>query len=712
MRRAFSVGIVLALSSVAATFAAVVVFLTPEIPNYSQVRLHYRPSYARVRSRNGEVLQQVRIERYYRADPWLELKHIPKDVVETIVSSEDRRFYSHVGVDAKALLRAAWMSLWHNKRSGASTLSMQLVRLLNEGSTPFKSPWPHASAPRLSKLSQILGALLLDSTWSKAEILEAYLNLVPFRGELRGISAASQILFHTAPEALTPAHGLLLAAILPAPNAAHALIETRACKISQNLAFQTKFPTGCDILPKLWGERALAHLTLYDSSEPILSKAAALRILKGAGKHSGSSPKRVPLELTSTIEREIQTTVAALTRSHLEPLRARRALDAAVLVVHNQSGEVRAYLPNSGTSASAPHVDGILAYRQAGSTLKPFIYGSAFELNLLSPDSVLSDMPLELSVFSGLYKPANYDRRFRGPVSAKVALASSLNIPALRVLTIVGLKNATSTLSKLQLLKPGADDRYGYSIALGAPVVRLWDLVNAYRTIANDGEYSDLTVQPSPKNRPQESSASEHIFSSKTTAALKEILSSRDARRETFGLESPLATSYWSAVKTGTSKDMTDNWCVGFSNDYTVGVWVGNFSGEPMHNVSGVSGAAPLWSSVLEWLHENRSSTLHAANILAIGDPLPLSPMHTRPSRITAPTSGTSIAIDPGIPLQHQSVNFTAQTGLTNARWSLNGSVLGPVAAPTWWQPTKGAHTLTLVDNLGNEVDRSEFSVR
>ena len=240
--------------------------------------------------------------------------------------------------------------------------------------------------------------------------------------------------------------------------------------------------------------------------------------------------------------------------------------------------------------------------RQAGSTLKPFLYEMAIERNLLTASSILDDSSINVSTPAGLYVPQDYDNEFKGHVSVRTALSASLNIPAVRTLMLVGPDSFISRLKQLGIEDLNEGDYYGLSLALGTADVNLYELVNAYRTLANNGKSSELKISIAKKNMQKQVLKKEAVF------IVSDILSDRTARSITFGFENPLATRFWTAVKTGTSKDMRDNWCVGYSQKYTVGVWVGNFKGEPMWNVSGITGAAPIWLELMNYLHRSTPS--------------------------------------------------------------------------------------------------------
>ena len=419
-------------------------------------------------------------------------------------------------------------------------------------------------------------------------------------------------------------------------------------------------------------------------------------------------------------------------RRHVAEVHDRNVDDGAVVVVENSTGEVRAYVGGTGALSSAPYVDGVRARRQPGSALKPFLYALALERRLLTPASLLEDTPLELPEQRGLYRPLDYDREFRGLVSMRVALASSLNVPAVRTIDMVGVEAFTGQLRALGfegIVEQG--DYYGAALALGSADVRLWDLVNAYRTLANGGRYSMMRLMSGGAPGP-----SRQIYSPATAFLISDILADRASRAATFGLENALATRFWSAVKTGTSKDMRDNWCVGYTARFTVGVWVGNFSGAAMHDVTGITGAAPVWLDVMNYL-DRRFGTGGAIARPAgltrqmVEFPLAVEPARkewfvagTEPNllpaqlddtpRILAPAPDTVIAFDPDIPFSRQRVAFVASAGAAGggARWTLDHRALGPVDGVMLWPPSPGVHTLALADASGRPLDTARFTVR
>jgi penicillin-binding protein 1C len=350
----------------------------------------------------------------------------------------------------------------------------------------------------------------------------------------------------------------------------------------------------------------------------------------------------------------------------------------------------------------------------------------AIEQRLLTAASLVEDSPVNLVTPGGLYVPQNYDRDFKGLVSLRTALSGSLNVPAVRTLTLVGPELFVERLRAFGFEHVAQDsDYYGYSLALGSAEVSLWQLTNAFRALSNGGVLAPLKLTPGEK------SSAQRVADRAASYIVADILSDRSARSITFGLSNPLAARFWAAVKTGTSKDMRDNWCVGFSPRYTVGVWVGNFDGAPMWDVSGVTGAAPLWLEIMNYLHPNGASappappgieTAHVGfepPVEAPREELFLSgtavhhvevkaPEKTHPG-IIYPGRGEIIAVDPDIPSDLQRVRFEAVGTGSDTQWRLNGE---PFATGALWRPQPGKWLLTLHDSSGQQLDQVTFEVR
>jgi penicillin-binding protein 1C len=354
----------------------------------------------------------------------------------------------------------------------------------------------------------------------------------------------------------------------------------------------------------------------------------------------------------------------------------------------------------------------------------------------------------------------------------RAALGNSLNIPAVKAVVQTGVEPFHQQLRQLGFSSlTQSADWYGYSLALGSADVSLLMLTNAYRAMANGGQWSPLKLTPVTPPEHQSAAAKAHspcvtaacsmLTAGKPQRAMTEqasfmvgnILSDRSARALTFGLESWLSTPYWSAVKTGTSKDMRDNWCIGYSSRYTVGVWVGNASGSPMHGVSGITGAAPVWREVMDWLHRGNAqqgraivrsmqpkapSGLIQQNIRfeprlepprpewfirgSIHEPksepnnkVQVIELVKRPvlTRIQYPAQGTVLALDADIPPNRQRIQFSAGGAIQKGwAWRLNGKALMPASIQQGWLPMPGRHRLELLNDKGVVVDEVQFTVR
>ncbi|MBR8328301.1 penicillin-binding protein 1C, partial [Burkholderia cenocepacia] len=445
------------------------------------------------------------------------------------------------------------------------------------------------------------------------------------------------------------------------------------------------------------------------------------------------------------------TLMRALTELNA-PAHRRNVQDGAVVVIDNATGEIRTWVGSSGALSSARDVDAVLAPRQAGSTLKPFLYAQALDEKRLTAASLLDDAPINLAAGGGLYIPQNYDKDFKGWVSVRSALGGSLNVPAVRTLVLVTPHRFARTLTALGLPLAQEGDYYGFSLALGSADVTLLSLTNAYRALANGGVARKVVDLPAAASTPASSAsaaagparsdAGTRVFSEAASFVVTDILSDNNARVRTFGFDNPLATRFFSAVKTGTSKDMRDNWTIGFTSRYTVGVWVGNADGSPMWDVSGVTGASPVWSAVVGYLHRDLPSRAPRApagvetrriaferdieparnewfiagtaiDTIRLAAPVTPGKDGARaPLTIGAPTDGTIFAIDPDIPPKNQRIWFERSAGrATKFAWRLDDKVIGH-ADRVAWLPWPGRHRLELVDARGNVADAIGFEVR
>jgi penicillin-binding protein 1C len=514
--------------------------------------------------------------------------------------------------------------------------------------------------------------------------------------------------------------------LVRAPNAKPTQVAQRACEVLR--AMEPGQKTDCDALD-MFASAALQRKA-FEPSEGIAPHLARRAVAAAASKESVRTTLSAPLQrfALNTLLRQ------------LRELRGRHVEDGAMVVLDNASGDVLAWVGSSGELSRAGEVDGVLALRQPGSALKPLLYAQAIAEKRLTAASLLDDSSAQINTASGLYIPQNYDRQFKGYVSARTALAASLNVPAVRTLVMVSPDAFARQLRAAGIPLAQGGGYYGYSLALGSAEVSLLALTNAYRTLANGGRFGETRflpagVRPSRPSLGGEKSDSAAAVDPRAAFIVGDILSDPNARARTFGLDSVLGTRFWSAVKTGTSKDMRDNWAIGWSQRYTVGVWVGNASGAPMWDVSGTSGAAPVWAEVMGFLHRNEPSRAPAPPAglvqarVRFGDDLEAArsewfiagteqPLFALPSaapaadsaaRITAPSDGTIIALDPDIPPAHQRVRFEAEG--RNLQWRIDGKPFAR-GASAQWLPWPGRHVIDLVDARGQVADQVRLEVR
>jgi penicillin-binding protein 1C len=678
--------------------------IPPLLPSYARTVAAWKPSESWLYDRNGQLLDSLRVDFHARRLAWVKSDAIAPFVTQTIIKAEDKRFNDHGGIDWLAIASAIRSRFDGSQSRGASTISMQVAAFLApELAQPGNRSW-------LDKLKQMRAASALEGNWSKEQILEAYVNLAGFRGEAQGIGAASLSLFGKAPDVLTREEAVLIAALLPSPSASADQIGKRACRIAPDLP--------CSAL-----QNAALAMTGRDRQlalDPGLAPHLAVKLLTKPG-----------VRVTTTLEARVQLLATSALRQQLIGLGKARARDGAVIVLDNATGDILAYVGGVGGDSTAAAVDGADAPRQAGSTLKPFLYAQAMEGGYITPASILDDSPVQLDTASGLYVPQNYDKGFKGPVSARTALASSLNVPAVRALMLIGPEAFRDRLWDSGYRGLTEDGQYyGFSLALGSAEVTLVEQAEAYRSLALGGRWSSARVKSSdPRSAPRTTVSAEAAW------LVSDIMADPQARSTTFGMDSALKLPFWAAVKTGTSKAMRDNWCVGYTDRYTVAVWIGNLEGDSMQAVSGTSGAAPVWRDIMMALHRavpGRAPAMPSGIEMrqirfAAGVESPrreyflsgtgqaeqlAAPAQSRRPRITNPVSGAVFALDPDIPLDRQRIGIMVSGSTDGHRLLLDKQDLGPADAKPQLLIRPGSHLLALADSGGKVIDQVRFTMR
>lgn len=533
------------------------------------------------------------------------LEVISPHLIQAILAAEDGRFYQHGTLEMRAIARSFIQAIKAKRIvSGASTITMQLARMLEP-------------APRnlSAKVKEIWLSWRLSAGMTKDEILEAYINRLPMGGNIYGVEAASRIYFAIPAGELNLAQSSLLAAIPNNPNYLNPYEGWESLKRRQRYVLERMIEDG--YITPLQAQRAYEEkIALQPRQQGIIAAPHFLFWVANQLAKGQSSPIQTSLDRSLQQFAETQVQEIVKTLAHLN------VTQAAALVLDNRTGEVLAYVGSADyfSEAQLGRNDGVQALRQPGSTLKPFLYQLALEKKLLRPHNILADVPTHYPIPGAkIYSPTDYSETFAGPVRVRIALANSLNVPAVRVLEKVGVSAFLERLQQLGFTHLNQNpEYYGLGLTLGSGEVSLWEIARAYRIMALQGQVSPLvtTLNHNHKQESQEGWESIINFDSpfptqqllsqnpETWSLIANILSDRYARAKAFGVDSILNLPFPAAVKTGTSSNFRDTWTVGFTTDYTVATWVGNFNGEPMQQVSGVMGAAHLWHRIMLRLHE------------------------------------------------------------------------------------------------------------
>ena len=507
------------------------------------------------------------------------------------VEIEDHRFWQHHGVDWSATVSAAFRNL-SNLRivSGASTITQQTVKILT-GRTRRTLD---------AKARESLSALALERQWSKPRILETYLNRIDYGNRRFGAEAAAQAYFGKSVAALSLAESIFLAGLPQSPTRLNPWTHPDAAlrRYERNVAQLDR----AGVLPR--GVTAAQLLAAPPRVEQHAPEVRAPHFTALAQSRASQLSTINSQPLRTTLDLDLQHVAETMLREHLRNTRNLGIGDAALVVIDNATGEIRAFASSGRAEHSA--INTALVPRSSGSTLKPFIYLAAIDRRLLTAASLLPDTPQAIPETYADYDPQNYTHRSYGPVRAREALGNSLNVPAVLVTSRLGARDAFNSLRRWGFQFPKNYDAYGAGFILGNADIRLVDLAAAYAGLARGGvawPARALIGEPIESLR---------LASPEATAIVTDILCDNDARRISFGLNSPLDLGVRVAVKTGTSSGYRDRWCVGFDREHTVAVWAGNLDGKSLGEVLAVRAAAPLWASMLRHLLAHGDTPLPA----------------------------------------------------------------------------------------------------
>jgi penicillin-binding protein 1C len=551
----------------------------------------------RILDDRGVLLREVLSDEEGRGS-WIPLREMGPDMAAAIVAVEDKRFYHHPGIDLVAISRAAWLNFRNQEvLSGGSTLTQQLARQM------YRLPrrWYY-------KPAEALLAVRLELWLSKEEILEQYLNRAPFGNQLFGVEAASRAYFQQPARQLSLAEAAFLAGLPQSPTRYNPYTNLARAQHRQSAVLAAMLREG--IISADRYRSASAQSVEITPRQTIFAAPHFCQMVLDQIRNTAG----VEHEIHTTLDSRLQTRIERLVDGHIAQLARNHVTNAAVLVIENRSRAVKAWVGSRDFFNELHHgqVDGVRSLRQPGSAIKPFTYVLALE-NGFTAASILADLESNTGKEEGGAVVHNYDEKYHGPVRLRTALACSYNVATVRLLEALGVdllleRLQLAGLSSLQ--KPAAF--YGPGLTLGNGEVTLRDLTTAYAALAGGGLLRPvhfLTGQPIAGPRAaggaddEEEWAGVRIFSRAATFIITDILADPRARAPAFGLGGPLNLPFPCAAKTGTTKDFRDNWTVGYTTEYTVGVWVGNFDGQPMEKVSGITGAAPLFRDIMLELH-------------------------------------------------------------------------------------------------------------
>jgi penicillin-binding protein 1C len=654
---------------------------------------------------------------------YLPLHRIPVLLQQACIEAEDHRFFYHSGVDWLARAHAAWQNIKARRVvRGASTISEQVVRILHPRP---RSLW--------ARLIEGIEAQQLEQRFSKADILEFYLNQIPFAENRRGIAQAARHFWDRDVETLTERELISLVVMIRAPErlSLHRdpeRVRSRVSTLARHLVVHGSID-------------ATTLLHLESETTPIRRETLpvhAEHFVRYIQTLNANIASAAPIR--STLDPGIQSSVQAILEARLRDLESKHVTDGAVLVIDNHSAEVLAWV-NAGnfSQTDASQIDAIVTARQPGSTLKPFLYALAIARGW-SAATILSDSPLVEPVGTGLHVYRNYSRMYYGDITLREALGNSLNIPAIRTIQFTGKSDFLGLLHSLgfaSLTKPV--EFYGEGLALGNGEVSLLELVRGYLTFAHRGVYRPLIF--SRDSTTSSLSRSNRVFDAETTSLIGHILSDPLARRREFGSDGLLNFPIQTAVKTGTSNDYRDAWAVGFSNNFTVGVWMGNHDRTSMSSISGARGPALVLRSVFASLEQTRQdrglylsprlshiSVCSKSGKIASSQCSPVTELftpgsepqetctlahslrehqaneihaisHVAHTRIVVPTPGLHVALDPRVPDSLEALGFelTSELSLKEVQWIVDGALIhkgGAEAMRHLWPLQVGKHTV------------------
>lgn len=562
-------------------FLALAGFLFLRFSPYPDFEKFKNQNYStRIYDCNGNLIQLLPIENGLRRE-WTSLQEIPDEAKKIFIKAEDKRFYFHFGVDYLALAKAFFQNLMAKKTvRGASTITMQLAKIISgeEGSRNLSQ-----------KFSDIFNAHRLEARLSKNQILEFYLNSVPFGMNAAGITSAARSFYGKEIAELSEDEIKCLSVIPRRPSAFNPIKNPENCAKEADVPIEAAENAFLYEYPFF-----MPHFVNHLKSE-FLAKN-----------------QKLPAEINLSADLNLQIYAEKLLQNAVGKAYSSRISNGAVLVIKNDDASVLAWVGSQNwfDEGNGGKIDGVLVKNQPGSSMKPFLYALAIDTNdaagnpLYYPSKVLADIPTEFGS-EQLYIPLNFNNRFNGPVRLRIALASSLNVPAVSVLNDLGVEKYLKKLFELGFdsLRGGGKEA-DLGLALGAGEVRLSELVTAFSVFVRDGKFIPLNLTGNDKND-ENQNHEKQIYSPDTARIIASILSDKSSRALGFGYSQTFQTSYPSIFKTGTANQYQNIVALGATKKYSVGVWMGNFSGETVVGKTGSSLPAFVAKNILDYLEKS-----------------------------------------------------------------------------------------------------------
>lgn len=736
------------------TVVGLALWLLPDLPNLDRLGDGLKRPSTRIFDRHGTLLYEILSPTEGRNTP-IALNDIPQHCRAAVIATEDANFYTHPGVDPVGVLRALWINLRGGEVvAGGSTITQQTARMV------FLDPLDRSLK---RKLQEMILAIRLETAYSKDEVLALYLNQAYFGSLAYGIEAAARAYFGKSASELSVAECALLAGVLQAPALYDPLTNPDAARERQGVALRLMFERGD--LTAAEAARALDEPLAFAAAPfPIQAPHFVMTVWAQLERDYPDRLYRDGLDVYTTLDLSWQQTAERVARQQLfylnDPNQTERtpvgADSAALVALDPHTGEVLAMLgsPDYFDADISGAVNGTLALRQPGSTLKPFTYAAAMDPDRPDPwtaATVTQDVVTAFTTRKGeLYVPTNFGNVEHGPVTVREALASSYNIPAVAALEAVGVRSMVDLAARAGMTSLWENPDLDLAVTLGGGEVRLLDLTQAYAIFANGGYRVAPVMITRVEVRDQETlyewtppALTERLIDPRVGWLITDMLADDVARINGFGRGSLLNIGRPAAAKTGTTTDSRDNWVVGYTPSVVVGVWVGNPDNRAMVNATGLTGAGPIWHHFIRQVLAGtppepfpqpdglvRVDICLPSGLLATPDcptrraewfipgtqPTETLASGTDGVRVVSPFPGAVYQLSAGVPRETQRIRLSLEAPLDAVRteYLINGEVVSE-SAQGWWPLVPGNYVAvaraTLPDGSTLESAPVRFSV-